>query len=132
MCLVYLDDIIVLGKSFEDMIQNLETVFNRLSSAGLKLKAKKCNLFAQDVEYLWHILSEDGVSTDPKKIDVVKDWSEPTSTKELRSFLCLCSYYRRFIKDVAWTAKPLHQLTGKDEKFVWSTEYQEAFDSLKA
>ena len=73
MCLVYLDDIIVLGKSFENMMQNLETVFNRLASSGLKLKAKKCNLFAQEVEYLGHIISEDGVSTDPKKIEVVKD-----------------------------------------------------------
>ena len=132
MCLVYLDDIIVLGKSFEDMMQNLETVFNRLASAGLKLKAKKCNLFAQKVEYLGHIILEDGVSTDPNKIEVVKDWREPTSVKELRSFLGLCSYYRRFIKDFACTAKPLHRLTGKDEKFVWSTECQEAFDSLKA
>ena len=107
-------------------------MFNRLASVGLKLKAKKCYLFAQEIEYLGHIISADGVSTDPKKIEVVKDWSDPTSPKELRSFLCLCSYYSRFIKDFACTAKPLHRPTGKDEKFVGSTECREAFDSLKA
>jgi transposase InsO family protein len=130
-CLVYLDDIIVLGRSFEGMMANLESVFTRLSSAGLKMKAKKCSLFAREVEYLGHIISENGVSTDPKKIEAIKTWIEPTSVKDIRSFLGLCSYYRRFIKGFATIAKPLHKLTHKNVKFVWSKECQEAFDSLK-
>ena len=130
-CLVYLDDIIVLGKSFGEMMVNLENVFTRLSSAGLKMKAKKCSLFAKEVEYLGHIISEQGVSTDPKKIEAIKTWTEPTSVRELRSFLGLCSYYRRFIKGFATVAKPLTKLTHKNVKFVWTKECQEASDSLK-
>ena len=130
-CLVYLDDIIVLGKSFREMMLNLENVFTRLSSAGLKMKAKKCSLFAKEVEYLGHIISEQGVSTDPKKIEAIKTWTEPTSVRELRSFLGLCSYYRRFIQGFATVAKPLTKLTHKNVKVVWTKECQEAFDSLK-
>ena len=130
-CLVYLDDIIVLGRSFDDMMANLKSVFKRLSTAGLKLKAKKCSLFAKEVEYLGHIISMKGVSTDPIKVETVHNWTEPMSGKELRSFLGLCSYYRRFIKDFATVVKPLHKLTGKDSKFVWTKECQESFDTLK-
>ena len=72
-CLVYLDDIIVLGRSFDDMMANLKSVFKRLSSAGLKIKAKKCSLFAKEVEYLGHIISEKGVSTDPIKVETVQN-----------------------------------------------------------
>ncbi|KAK3083081.1 hypothetical protein FSP39_013432 [Pinctada imbricata] len=130
-CLVYLDDIVVIGKSFHQMLKNLECIFNRLSSAGLKLKARKCSLFAKKVEYLGHIISEKGVSTDPRKITTVQNWEEPKSVKELRSFLGLCSYYRRFIKGFATIAKPLHKLTSSDTMYVWTKECQEAFNSLK-
>ena len=110
---------------------NLKSVFKSLSTAGLKLKAKKCSLFAKQVVYLGHIISEKGVSTDPVKVETVQNWTEPMSEKELRSFLGLCSYYRRFIKDFATVTKPLHKLTSKDSKFVWTKECQESFDTLK-
>ena len=92
---------------------------------------KKFSLLAKEVEYLGHIISEQGVSTDPKKIEAIKTWTKPTSVRELQSFFGLCSYYRRFIKGFATVAKPLTKLTHKNLKFVWTKECQEAFDSLK-
>ena len=130
-CLIYLDDIIVIGKSFEEMMSNLEKVFNRLFSAGLKLKAKKCHLFSKEVQFLGHIVNADGVSTDPSKVETVREWPEPVSVTEVRSFLGLCSYYRRFIRNFADIARPLHKLTQKGAKFKWTKECQDSFENLK-
>ena len=96
-CLIYLDDIIVIAKTFSEMLQNLEAVFQRLSSAGLKLKAKNCHVFSEQVEFHGHIISPEGIATDPKKIEVVKEWKEPSNVSEVRSFVGLCSYYRCYI-----------------------------------
>jgi hypothetical protein len=127
-CLIYLDDVIIYGKNFDEMIRNLSLVFDRLSSAGLKLKPRKCRLFAREVEYLGHVVSENGISTDPKKFEAVKTWPEPTTVTELRSFIGFCSYYRRFIEGFADIAKPLHKLTQKGKYFVWTDECQVSFD----
>lgn len=116
-CLVYLDDIIVVGNTIEDMIQNLTLVFDRLLAAGLKLKARKCTLFAKEVEYLGHIVSERGIATSPKKIKEVKKWPVAFNLTELRSFVGFCSYYRRFVPNFAMIAKPLHDLTKKNITF---------------
>ena len=110
-CLVYLDDIIIFSKTFDDHLQRVGTVFSRLKGAGLKLKPKKCTLFQEKVLYLGHVVSKDGIATDQAKIDRVRDWPVPCSVKEVRSFLGLCSYYRRFVKHFATVASPLHQLT---------------------
>jgi hypothetical protein len=83
------------------------------------------------VEYLGHVVSEKGISTDPKKIEAVKTWPEPTTVTELRSFIGFCSYYRRFIEGFADIAKPLHKLTQKGKLFVWTDECQVSFDQLK-
>ena len=131
-CLIYHDDIIVIAKSFDEMLQNLETVFNRLSSAGLKLKAKKCHIFAEQVEFLGHIISTEGIATDPKKVEIVKEWKEPSNITEVRSFVGLCSYYRRYIKGFASIVKPLNKLTEKKQKFVWTEDCQAAFETLKS
>jgi hypothetical protein len=111
--LVYLDDVIVVGKSFEEMVTNLRQVFDRLKAAGLKLKSKKCSLFAKQVTFLGHVISSNGVATDPSKIQNVKDWPVPTNVSELCSFLGLCGYYRRYIKNFSAIAKCLHKLTEK-------------------
>jgi hypothetical protein len=97
-CPIYLYDVIVLGRSFEDMIINLRKVYDRLIATGLKLKAKKCHLFCKKVVYLGHVISEAGTATDPEKTKIVESWSVPTNVKELRSFMGFCGYYRKFIQ----------------------------------
>ena len=130
-CLVYLDDIIIFSKTFEDHLERMGTIFERLSGAGLKLKPKKCHLFQEKVLYLGHVVTKEGISTDPTKVDRVKDWPIPHSVKETRSFLGLCGYYRRFVKDFSKIASPLHRLTQKDSKFFWNSDCQTGFERLK-
>ena len=130
-CLIYLDDIIIFGKTFKEMITNLDTVLQRFEKAGLKLKPNKCQLFQKEVSFLGHVINEDGVNTDPKKIECIANWPIPTCVKEVRSFLGLCSYYRRFIAEYSHIAKPLTRLTEKNYKFNWTHECSEAFEKLK-
>ena len=130
-CLVYLDDIIVFAKTFEEQIKNLEEVLHRLKQANLKLNSKKCRFFQKRVIYLGHVVSEDGVSTDPEKTKAVSEWPVPKNVKEVRSLLGLCSYYRKFIFHFANIARPLHKLTEKNQSFVWTEECQMAFENLK-
>ena len=130
-CLVYLDDIIVFSKTFETHLVRLEEVIDRIGAAGLKLSPKKCRLFQSEVVFLGHVVSKDGISTDPSKIEAVHSWPKPKSVKEVRSFLGLCSYYRKFVQGFADKAKPLHELTQKDKSFIWSEDCQRSFESLK-
>lgn len=130
-CLVYLDDIIIMGKDFDDHLKNLEEVFERLEAAGLKLSAKKCSLFQREVKYLGHKVTSEGIHTDEDKIKAVKNWPRPTNLHELRSFLGLCTYYRRFVPGFANVAGSLHELTQKNRKFEWSGAQETAFQKLK-
>ena len=120
-CLIFLSDIIVPGKSFEAMLTNLDSVLYKLQEAGLKLKPRKCQLFQKEIEYLGRIVSASGFKTDPKKIQAVRDGPELNNVIELRSFIGLCSYYRIFILRFADNAKPLLRLTSK-ESFAWTNE----------
>lgn len=129
--LAYLDDIIIPCPTFQKGLQRLEKVFRRLRQAGLKLKAKKCSLFQQEVVYLGHKVSKEGIHTDDAKISAVKEWPTPQNVHEVRSFMGLCSYYRKFIKNFAEIARPLHKLTEKNVKFVWSDNCTQAFQKLK-
>mgnify|MGYP000034807019 CR=1 FL=1 len=129
--LIYLDDVIVFGKTEKEEIERLRVVFSRLRQAGLKLKPKKCFLFQKSVGYLGHVVSSQGVATDPDKVRAVAEWPTPKCVKEVRSFLGLASYYRRFIRGFAEVASPLHALTEKSREFHWSDACQEAFDELK-
>ena len=130
-CLVYLDDIIVLGKSFDEHLDNLTRVFERLRNSNLKLSTTKCCLCQTQVTYLGYVVTRNGIEPDPKKIEAVRSWPVPLNVQELRSFLGLCSYYRRFVRDFAKMAKPLHSLTHKNASFKWTEECQEAFVKLK-
>ncbi|KAL0202037.1 hypothetical protein M9458_000055, partial [Cirrhinus mrigala] len=130
-CLVYLDDIIVLGKDVKEMLQRLAQVFERLRQANLQLKLAKCCLFRRQVVYLDHIVSENGIATDPEKVQKIQEWPEPMSVNEVRQFVGLASYYRRFVKDFATVTKPLHNLLRKHARFHWTPESQQAFDKLK-
>ena len=117
-CLVYLDDIIVLGKTFQNHLQHLSQVFQKLRDANLKLKVQKCSFCQESVQFLGHIVSSKGLAADPAKIQRVVDWPIPTTKHEVQQFLGLVSYYRRFIRNCAQIAKPLHQLTEKVSLFV--------------
>lgn len=97
-CLVYLDDIVIVGKTFEEHLQNLNAVFKRIQQAGLCLKPGKCAFFQNKVKYLGHIISRDGVAPDTEKTEKVSLWPVPLTTCEVQQFLGFANYYRRFIK----------------------------------
>jgi transposase InsO family protein/predicted aspartyl protease len=130
-CLIYLDDIIVVGKSFEDHMINLKNVFQRLREASLKLSPKKCCFFRSEVLYLGHVVSDHGISVDTGKTKAIEDWPVPRDKHQLRSFLGLCTYYRRFVMGFASIAKPLTKLTEEARKFDWDQSCQRAFEQLK-
>jgi len=131
-CLVYLDDVIVFSSTTEEHFQRLSAVLTRLRETGLKLKPSKCRLLQKRVAFLRHIVSENGVSTDQEKVCAVTDWPTPTNLREVRSFVGVCSYYRRFVEGFARISAPLHDMTKKGQVFCWTPECQEAFDRLKA
>ena len=130
-CLLYLDDILVHAKTFEEEIANLREVFGRFRAANLKLNPKTCELFRQKVLYLGHIVTQEGISTEPSKVEAVISWPTPMNKRELRGFLGLCSYYRKFIKSFSDVAGPLYKLIEKETVFAWTEQCKEAFDELK-
>ena len=130
-CLAYLDDIILISKDIQSHLSRLEMLFQRLREAKLKLKPSKCSVMQKSVAFLGYIVSEKGISTDPSKIQAVVDWPTPTNLRQCRAFIGLCQYYRRFVPNFSAIAAPLYDLTKKHVPFVWSTECQQAFDSLK-
>lgn len=130
-CLAYVDDVVVWAKSFESHLQRLEEVLDRLRKAGLKLSPKKCHLFQKQVAFLGHIVSAEGVSTCPDKITAIQRWPTPRGLTDVRAFLGLTSYYRRFIPGFADTALPLYELTRKNVRFEWTEECQQAMERLQ-
>nr|VZI26222.1 unnamed protein product [Spirometra erinaceieuropaei] len=130
-CLVYLDDIIIHGKSVSHLLQNLSLVLQELQAAGITINPKKCHFLQRQVTYLGHVVDEPGITPDPEKIRQVLDWPTPQSQTDVRSFLGLASYYRRFIYGFANIALPLHRLTEKGRSFVWTAECTQAFLTLK-
>ena len=130
-CLLYMDDIIVPAKSVEETLLRLEHVFQRLQHANLKLKPSKCIFFQNSVKFLGHEVSQNGIHTDKDKIKDVLDWPVPRTVKQVRSFVGLAAYYKRFIASFGEICKPLYQLCEKNRKFVWTDECQKAFDTLK-
>ena len=130
-CLVYIDDVIIFSKTFEQHVADVEEVLERLGKAGMKLKAKKCEMFRPEVTFLGHVVGRDGVRTDTQKTEAVRKWTQPKDVSELRSFLGLCAYYRRFVERFAEKAAPLYQLTEKKNPFIWKAEQEAAFRELK-
>ena len=136
-CIIYLDDIIVFSKTPEEQLARLCKVFEKLLELGLKLKPSKCKFFKRRLEYLGHIVSEKGIETNPKKIEAIQKWPIPTNITETQSFLGLCNYYRKFIKDYVKIMKPLYKLISgenskkKSNEIEWTSECQFAFDLLK-
>ncbi|RLM74197.1 hypothetical protein C2845_PM15G12530 [Panicum miliaceum] len=128
---VFIDDILVYRKNMTEHIQHLRQVFELLRQHDLHLKLAKCS-FAQDtLEFLGHIISEKGVSTDPVKVQIIQQWPVPTCVKDVRSFLGMAGYYRRFVKMFGLISKPLTSLLKKGQIFVWNESTQAAFETLK-
>ncbi|XP_026054681.1 uncharacterized protein LOC113040593 [Carassius auratus] len=130
-CLVYLDDVLVFSQTFSEHLNSLEEVFSRFRSAGLKLKVNKCHFARSEVSYLGHVVSSQGLLPDEKNLNKVRSWPTPRTVTEVRAFVGLCSYYRRFVRSFAVVATPLHALTQKGAVFNWSSDCEEAFRSLK-
>ncbi|GFT50535.1 retrovirus-related Pol polyprotein from transposon 17.6 [Trichonephila clavipes] len=131
MCLCYLDDIIVFSETFEDHLIRLRLVLKCLQEVGLKLNSKKCLFAAQEVKILGHLVSSNGVRPDPDKIKAVRNFPTPKNIHDIRSFLGLSSYFRRFIKGFCYLAEPLQSLLKSGVEFHWDPEEVEAFNSLK-
>ena len=145
--LFYLDDICIFANSADQMLDRIELVFSRLKQYQLKIKPKKSFFFQMEVSFLGHVLSAKGISPNPEKVDKVRDWPIPKTSKEVHSFIGLASYYRRFIPNFTKWSKPLNALImppahqakvrrGEMKKselteFMWSKECQEGFDALK-
>lgn len=130
--LVYIDDVIIFSRTFKEHLQHLHLVFQRLRKANLKLKPSKCNFACPEVLYLGHIITKDGVRVDPRKTQAVNDYPRPRTPKELRGFLGLCNYYRRFVLGYSTITAPLTRLLKNDVKFEWSDGCEQAFQTLKA
>ena len=131
MVTVYIDDILVFSRTLDEHLQHLQSVLQRLKQAGLKLNPQKCHFITQEVEYLGHIITPEGLKTNPRLVEAVVNFPTPNSVQQVRQFLGLSSFYRRFIPNFAKIAQPLHSLTRKSVQFVWDSDCQTAFDHLK-
>ncbi|XP_048627572.1 uncharacterized protein LOC125596542 [Brassica napus] len=129
--IIFIDDILVYSKTKEDHERHLRAVLGRLREQQLYAKLSKCSFWQRSVGFLGHIVSDQGVSVDPEKIKAIQEWPRPKSATEVRSFLGLAGYYRKFVKGFASLAQPMTQLTGKDVRFVWSEKCEECFSALK-
>ena len=128
---VYIDDVLVFSRTLKDHLQHLQLVIDRLQQAGLKLKPTKCHFVREEVEYLGHLITPGGLKPNPRLVEAVRDFPTPQSLKQLRQFIGLSSYYRRFVPKFAKIAQPLHRLTKKEVAFTWDEACQEAFEVLK-
>lgn len=128
--LVFLDDILIYSKSWSDHLLHVEKVLQTMRAHQLYLKLSKCSFAQEKLEYLGHIISSKGVATDPNKTTAMLHWPVPTNPTELRAFLGLTGYYRKFVKGYGVIAKPLTKLL-QHKAFTWTNEAQLAFDNLK-
>jgi hypothetical protein len=130
--LVFFDDILVYSKSLEDHLRHLEQVLQLLRQDKWRVKLSKCTFATQQITYLGYVIDEKGVPTCPEKVHAVSYWPVPDNVKELRSFLGLVSYYRKFVKHFGIISMPLTELLKKDSVFVWTLDQEVAFQTLKS
>jgi hypothetical protein len=128
---VFIDDILVYSKNEEEHAEHLRIVLQHLRGHKLYAKFSKCEFWLDSVKFLGHTISNEGISVDPSKVQEVMDWKPPKSVHQIRSFLGLAGYYRRFVPDFSRTAKPMTELLKKGVKFVWDEKCENAFQTLK-
>jgi hypothetical protein len=129
--LVFMDDILIYSKTLDNHKQHLQEVFQILRDNKFYIKRSKCSFAQQSLEYLGHIISNQGVATDPVKIQAVKQWPTPTDMRQLRGFLGLSGYYKKFIRHYGILSKPLTDLLKKNTQFIWTTQHKQSFEALK-
>ena len=127
----YLDDIIIYSRSEKEHLEHLEEIFIRLKGAGLKLKLEKCCFFKKHIQYLGHLISADGIQPIPEKIESIAKMPTPKNPKEVKQFLGLVGYYRKFVPRFADISRVLTHLTKKDVEFKWTPECENCFLILK-
>ena len=130
-CLIYIDDIIVYGQDFSQHLQRVEEVLQRIKAAGLKLKPAKSHMLQKEVVFLGHVVSGEGVRPSPTNIAKILCWPKPRSPRQIKQFVAMGSYYRRYIKNFASMVRPMVELTKKGKKFTWSNACDQAYDNLK-
>ena len=128
---VFIDDILVYSKTREDHAKHLEIVLQVLREHKLYAKFSKCEFWLEEISFLGHRISKNGIAVDPTKVEAVTLWKQPENPTEIRSFLGLAGYYRRFIKDFSKIAGPMTELTKKNHKFIWSPKCEASFQELK-
>ena len=129
--MTYLDDIIIFSDNKLEHLEHLEIIFHRLKEAGLKMKCSKCDFFKSKIHYLGHLISADGIRPLPNKLDSIKHMPAPKDVKEIKQFLGLTGYNRKFVPRFADVSRPLTTLTKKDQKFEWTPACQKSFELLK-
>jgi hypothetical protein len=128
---VFINDICIYSKNEKELAKHLRIVLQRLRDHKLYAKFSKCEFWLNSVKFLGHTISKDGISIDPSKVLEVLDWKPPKFVHQIRSFLGLVGYYRRFILDLSRIAKPMTELLKKGVKFVWSEACEKAFHTLR-
>ena len=131
LAMTYLDNIIIFSKNESQHLEHLETVFSCLGEAGLKMKWSKCDFFKSEIHYLGHLISPERISPLPNKLDCIQHMPVPKNVKEIKQFLGLTGYYRKFVPRFADISRPLTTLTRKDKKFEWTPACQKSFNLLK-
>jgi hypothetical protein len=129
--MVYIDDINTFSRTFDEHLQHLQLVFQRIREAGLKLNREKCNFTRKELPFFGHVINEDGISPDPSTVQKILDYPQPQTVKGLWSFLGLAGYYRKFVKGFSQIAAPLFKLLRNNITYVWTIDQENAFNKLK-
>jgi hypothetical protein len=129
--MVFIDNILIYSKSEEEHAQHLRVILQRLRDHHLYAKFSKCAFWLREVPFFGHVISAEGIAVDPSKVEEVLEWKSPKSVTQIRSFLGLAGYYRRFILNFSKISKPMTQLLEKEAKFKWSPQCEEVFLTLK-